>query len=137
MKRFTAIVLVMLAGLFTAGRLQAQNHEVRANIPFNFIVNGKQLPPGSYRFSSDSYATVIIQNRNQPIAVLSKVVAADGAPLDVSRLVFHRYGDQYFLSEIRCALVGMNVEIPRSKLEKQARTQQASLEPDRVLVAAE
>ena len=136
MKRFTAIVIVMLAAFCTANRLQAQSQEVRVHVPFSFIVGSKQLPAGSYQFLAQLDSTIIIRNRDQPIAVLSRIVAANGAPPDASRLVFNKYGDRYFLSEIRCASAALNVELPRSKLEKQAQTEHASLESSRVLLAA-
>jgi hypothetical protein len=137
MKRSTAITLVLLAGFCTAGALQAQSYDVRANVPFNFIVGSKQLPAGSYRFFPDGDYTIVIQNRNQPIAVLSMISFESDAPRNVSTLAFKKYGDHYFLSEIRCARAAKNVEIPRSKLEKKAQDQQASLESSQILVAAE
>jgi hypothetical protein len=45
------------------------------------------------------------------------------------QLLFHKYGGQYFLSEILCEQADMNVEIPPSKSEKRAQLQQATLEP--------
>ena len=135
MKRITAIVLVIVAGFCTAGSLQAQSHEVRANIPFDFTVSGKLLPSGSYRFISESSDTILIQNRYQRIGVLSIVLEAGGAPRNDSRLIFHKYGDRYFLSGIHSTATAMNVEIPRSKLEKQVRQQRAWLGPEQILVA--
>jgi len=128
MKRFTAIALVMLAGIFTAGSLHAQDHQAKAKIPFSFVVGSKQLPAGSYMFSSQSNDVLIIQNRNRPLGVVTLMDAADAVPYQGhSHLVFTRYGDRYFLSEIRCSWTAMNGDIPTSKAEKQARAQQASL----------
>jgi hypothetical protein len=138
MKRFTSIALVMLASLFTAGGLQAQSHETRATVPFNFVVGNKQLPAGRYSVLSQTDGSVIIQNRDHPIAVISLLEAEDAVPPNGgAHLTFNQYGDHYFLSEIRCAWSTMNGDIPRSKLEKRARTEQASVEPARVLIAAE
>jgi hypothetical protein len=138
MKRITAILLVMLAGFFTADRLQAQSREVRATIPFNFIVGGKQLPAGTYKIFPNNEATIVIQNRNQPITILSMVQKKNyGVPVNVGRLTFNKYGDRYFLSEIHSTASSLNVVIPRSKLEKRTETQQASVESSQVLIAAE
>ncbi len=41
--------------------------------------------------------------------------------------MFHKYGSQYFLSEILCDQADMNVEIPASKTEKRVQLQQATL----------
>jgi len=44
-----------------------------------------------------------------------------------STLVFDKYGDQYFLSEILCGPASINASLPPTKSEKQARMQQAAL----------
>lgn len=129
MKRFTATALVMLAGFFTAGSLHAQDHQARATVPFSFVVGSKQLPAGSYMISSESNDILIIQNRARPVGAVTLMDAADALPYQGhSHLVFTKYGDRYFLSEIRCSWTAMNGDIPRSKAERQARDQQASLE---------
>jgi hypothetical protein len=38
-------------------------------------------------------------------------------------LVFHKYGDQYFLTEIRSTTASMELNFPASKAETRARTQ--------------
>ncbi|HTC75260.1 MAG TPA: hypothetical protein VK684_06770, partial [Edaphobacter sp.] len=41
----------------------------------------------------------------------------------VNQLVFHKYGDQYFLCEIRSEQSSLNVQLPTTKQEKRARTE--------------
>jgi hypothetical protein len=62
-----------------------------------------------------------MRSEDGKIALLS-VTQSDGRRLNVGRLVFTKYGDQYFLHEILCPLCGMNVAFPGSKHEKLART---------------
>jgi hypothetical protein len=42
-------------------------------------------------------------------------------------LVFAKYGNQYFLHEVLCSALSMNVALPTSRLEKRARIQEAQL----------
>jgi hypothetical protein len=42
-------------------------------------------------------------------------------------LVFHKYGDKYFLGEVLCASSNMHVGFNPSKREKTARTEEASM----------
>lgn len=135
MKRFTSIALLTLATVCAGGRLQAQTHEVRADVPFNFIVGSQQLPAGRYQLRSEGESTILIQNRDRAIAVLSLSLCSAGESATGSSLVFNKYGDRYFLSEIHSPIAVLNLEIPRSKLEKRAQTEQASLEPTRIMVA--
>jgi hypothetical protein len=137
MKRFTAIVLVLLAGFCTAGRLRAQTTEVRANIPFSFFVGNKLLPSGNYRFFPQHDELLVIQNLHERVGVLSHIADLNGPSRDYPpHLTFLKFGDRYFLSEIHCASVEMNGEIPRSKLERQAQVEEASLAPQRIELAA-
>lgn len=61
-------------------------------------------------------------------AAIALVVLAAGC-------VFNKYGDHYFLREIRRPLIAMNVELRQSRLEKQIRVQTASLGPETTLLA--
>ena len=134
MKRFAAIALVVLAGACTAGTLQAQSHEVRANVPFDFAVGSKTLPAGHYTFFTEPNDTVVIRNVDYQVTILSRT-EEDSSVGHGSRLVFDRYGDHYFLREISCPSIELNVEIPPSKLEKQVREQRAWLGPNTTLLA--
>jgi hypothetical protein len=135
MKRFAAIALVVLAGACTAGTLQAQNHEVRANVPFDFAVGSKTLPAGHYTFFTEPNDTVVIRSTEYQATILSRTEEVSTGRSYASHLVFDRYGDHYFLREISCPSIALDVEIPPSKLEKQVRVQRAWLGPSTTLLA--
>ena len=133
MKRIIAIALFAASSLAAAGNLSAQDHMVKANIPFDFTVNDKVLPAGTYTISSLSPNAVQVRNVNGRIAELS-LVQNDDKRSTTPVLVFQRYGNQYFLHEILAANA-MNVTVPRSKRE-QRRLQEATLrENNQTLVA--
>jgi len=130
MKKITFTSLVTLAGLLMAGNALAQTHEVRADVPFTFAVGNKTFPAGHYRIDSEptnsSDDEVLIQNSDQPrFAVLAR---SSDEPFTQSwgvatqgRLVFDRFGDQYFLRQIRGPVAAVNAEIPVSKAERNVR----------------
>ena len=138
MTRFRVTSLLILATLCMAGIAEAQDREIRANVPFDFVVGNKHLPSGSYQFFTSfvrSSNTILIRNAHQQIVMLSMAGDAGNFPGNVSRLVFYKYGDHYFLREIHCPTVALNVAFPQSKQEKQTRRQMAWLGPDQVLLA--
>jgi hypothetical protein len=135
MKRLPVMALVVLAGAFTAASLQAQNHEVRADVPFSFAVGSKQLPAGHYTFLTGPRYTTVIPNTDNEILFLSKTEEAFHAVGRLNILVFNKYGDDYFLREIRCPSIAMNVEIPQSKQEKRIRLRAAGLGANQTLLA--
>jgi hypothetical protein len=140
MKHLTAIVLFIAATFITAGKAIAQDYAVRATIPFNFTVNGSELPAGNYTLGSDVISPRILRIRDQTQHVHVMVMTLPSADerQKANQLVFHKYGNQYFLSEIRSQESSINVQFATSKQEKKARaeTEQAGLRAhDEVMIA--
>jgi hypothetical protein len=125
MKHITAIALFIAATVITAGKAIAQDYAVQATIPFSFSVNGKQLPAGNYTLGTDVTSPRIlkISDRTQHASALAMAMPAEEQKHKVNQLVFHKYGDQYFLCEIRSEASSLNVQLPTTKQEKQARTE--------------
>jgi hypothetical protein len=125
MKRIAAIALFVASTLLTAGSAVAQDHRVKATVPFNFTVNNSWLPAGTYTIgsNSDTPNLLSIRDRAKSVHILAMGLTDPRDSEKVGKLVFHRYGNQYFLSEIRCGSASMNVHFPATKLEKKARTQ--------------
>jgi hypothetical protein len=130
MKRTTAITLLAIANLAMAGTSFAQSSGVRATVPFDFTMGNKLLPAGTYTIAplSGSATVIVIRSHDKPIAALSLVQQDSNKSPNGGKLLFHKYGGQYFLSEILCDQADMNVELPTSKREKRAQLQQATLQ---------
>ena len=131
--RFLAVLGVILV----AGSAFAQSMYVRANIPFSFSLNKETLPAGEYEIRAvDSAAgdhTLAITNREAKMGMmfLTNTVSSPLAP-DKAKLVFKRYGDQYFLSQIWG--VASVRELPISPREKELALGHA---PTKAVVMAE
>jgi hypothetical protein len=125
MKYITALALFIAAIFITAGKAIAQDYAVRATIPFSFTVNGKLLPAGNYTIGTDitSPRMLKISDWTQHANALAMTMPADQEKHKSNQLVFHKYGNQYFLCEIRSQESSLNVELPTSKQEKTARAQ--------------
>src|ERR1700753_962119 len=123
MKRTTAIALIAMANFVLAGTAFAQSNGVRATVPFDFTVGTKLLPSGTYIIQKDRlHANVIqISSHDKPISILSLVHPDGNKSPKVGTLRFHKYGGQYFLSEILSEQAGMNVELSPSKAEKRVQ----------------
>ena len=125
MKRIAAIALFVAATFITAGSALAQDHRAKATVPFNFTVNGSSLPAGTYTIGSDSTSANIlsITDREKSVHIMAMGLADPNYPGTSGKLVFHKYGDQYFLSEICYADSSTKVDFPTSKAEKRAKSQ--------------
>jgi hypothetical protein len=125
MKRITAIAFLAIANFAMAGTSFAQSTGVRANVPFDFTVGNKLLPAGTYTIKEQSDHVILITNHDKPIAALSLVNGDSNTSPNGGKLKFHRYGNQYFLSEILCEQADMNLQVPTSKTERTTALQEA------------
>lgn len=99
-------MLSLLLALATVSVHAQSTNNIIVTVPFDFKVAGKMLPAGEYivrRSTLDSTEGLLIQRRDSRAGagafVLTKSIQA-GAKQEDSKLVFHRYGTQYFLSQV-------------------------------------
>lgn len=96
--RLATLVLTLAA----AGAVHAQSVELKGTIPFGFVVSGKAMPAGEYRVDQDfASGTLLVRAFDAESAAIALVANNEPAgPREAPRLVFHRYGDRYFLSQV-------------------------------------
>jgi hypothetical protein len=123
MKRIAAIALYLAATLATTGTALAQNPAVKANVPFTFSVNGAWLPAGTYTVGSAGLSsnTIQIGSQEKHAGALALGMVDTNDPAKGGQLIFHRYGERYFLSEVRYSHSSTKIRLTVSKAEKQAR----------------
>jgi hypothetical protein len=112
-------VLLGLGLLFATASAYAQTAALKANIPFNFIVTGKSLPAGEYTIQSVSTSdrVLVIRGADKSANMVMANACESARPSDKTKLVFHRYGDRYFLSQIWTAGNSSGAELPQSRRE--------------------
>ena len=109
MKKQTARGLAMLAILVTLAAItQAQMGEkMRANIPFNFMVNDQSLPAGQYEIAQVRFGMtkgVRIQSFDRRLNAIVLTNPTDESKYQADgKLVFHHQGNQYLLMQVQIA----------------------------------
>jgi hypothetical protein len=81
----------------------AQSSTLHANVPFNFIVGTQVMPAGQYTVDSGSFNAAVIIRSDDCVRATMAVFGSglrSTATSNLGKLVFHRYGGTYFLSEI-------------------------------------
>lgn len=99
---------------------------VRANIPFDFVVGTKTLPSGTYtvtRHETSQNALVVRGQENGEVYVHSLTVAAEDTEDNSPKLIFNRYGDQYFLSQAWSGARLAGHKITKSERERELSAQ--------------
>jgi hypothetical protein len=125
MKRITALALFAATSILGVGSALAQDLAVRATMPFAFTVGNKLLPPGTYTIIPVHRGIIAIRSWDANVGVLSTAISDSNQSQNGSKLVFTKYGDQYFLREILGGSGGgLNVSLPLTNSEKRARNQQ-------------
>src|SRR5258705_5086911 len=107
-----------------------QGTRIGATIPFDFILREKPFPAGNYEIKrfSDSPEGLIIRNVNDKrdhVMFETEPVETMEIP-NGSEIVFHRYGDNYFLSEVFTAGEETGQELIPTRAERRLRSDMAS-----------
>lgn len=145
MKKQTLWISLILVAMFAAAAVStsAQTaYGLRANVPFDFVVGDKTIPAGriSAQGSSDAIqGSLAIRNLTQgDVASRAgrRVLGSERA--NQGKLVFHKYGDRYFLAQI-CIPGFQTWEVMKSKEERSLYRDMRLVKnftPERVVVAA-
>jgi len=97
---------------------------IRVDVPFDFTADNSTLPAGKYtiRSAGGNFNDIIqITSEDGKASVfLSAHSAQSVQSRDESVVIFHRYGEQYFLFQIWAVGNTIGSEIPKSSIERQA-----------------
>lgn len=124
-----ALSFVTVGAVATASA-QLPGTRMTAEVPFDFIVGEQTLPAGTYevRRVMEGPWFLYIQNVDdrRETAVFKTDLYDEDNSIPRSELVFHRYGDIYFLARIVSRYEGMTRELPPSKQERSMASDLAS-----------
>jgi hypothetical protein len=102
--RIAMFVSAVLLGTIavTAQSTTTSETFLRANIPFAFVAGGVHLPPGEYRvYHPGSPYIVVIEKKDCTLRAMTYVHPSSvNASQNSTKLIFNKYGDQYFLAEV-------------------------------------
>jgi hypothetical protein len=117
-----AVMMIVAAG--ASAKAQSLDYRLTANIPFEFSVAGKTLPAGKYWISraQQSQGDTVLQIRSTDGSanVLRLTIPVNSLdPMRNAALIFHRYGDEYFLSEVWPKGGSIGREFPKSRVERE------------------
>ncbi len=104
MKTRALVMAAVMALTAMASTQIAQAQEaVVVNIPFDFAAGKTMLPAGEYsvKVSEVTHALILISRKDSTASAFLSTYAVSTANVQAeSKLVFNRYGDRYFLSQV-------------------------------------
>ena len=142
MKRYIhlTIAIIIACGVFAiSGHAQTNvSPTLRAEVPFTFSVGEKSLPAGVYTVRilnpTSDRKTLQIRSENGSVSAMVQTVGLNGALSDDAKLVFHRYGEQYFFAQAQMA--GETTSLAATKTRAERATQRAMKRPNSSTVVA-
>lgn len=116
-------VMTIIAASASA-KAQSLEYRLTANIPFDFSVADQKFSAGEYWISRAqlSQGDTILQIRStdgRTNAVGLTIPTGSRRPADEGSLVFHRYGNEYFLSQVWAEGSSTGRELPKSHAERE------------------
>ena len=137
-----SLMLLAISGLvlLLAVPLPAQTIRLRANIPFEFVAGTRTMPAGDYAVDTTAVQNVV-RVRNESTHDTSAVLSNSANEQNLAsnpeaKLVFHRYGDQYFLSKVWDGYEAVGREIPMSSAERALTESAISRAPETLVILA-
>ena len=111
----SVLLLLAAASAFAEQPFQAQ-------IPFSFHLGGSVLPSGAYSVYREGGAREVVHFRSAD-GKSSVMMFSHGieslAYATRAKLVFNRYGDQYFLTQVWPGNSNAGRELPKTRLEEE------------------
>jgi hypothetical protein len=129
----SAAALAALASLAPIAQAQLTPISVRASVPFSFNYGTKHLPAGTYIFSF-THNLVTVSGASGTFMGFAKM-AYDPGRVNATRVIFHRYGDYYFLDGLTTIEMGAQISVPESKKERSVAKEWAMNHQAPVLLA--
>jgi len=129
LKGFTMLALIVgLAFVSAVVSAKGQSTQAVAKVPFEFIVGDKTLPSGQYTVravSDTNKAALMIRGKSSAIRLTNEIQPNPNKTQ--ARLVFHRYGERYFLSEVWMGADSTGRQLLQSQQERSIERELASL----------
>ena len=126
--RIGMLVLLSIGALAASANAQAGSG-LRANVPFDFTVAGKRFAAGHYsitranQINGDLVLEVSSLDQHSRVFPITNPVETQTAR-DKPVLIFHRYGDEYFLAQVWAAGSTSGRAFTKSRRERQLQQEQ-------------
>jgi len=124
-------LFVAAVGMAFASAAYSQTVNIRAQVPFRFMVGDQTYPAGKYAVKTlESYSNLTyIGNRSEPKSAMTLAhTISSGAPAKNTVLLFRRIGNTYFLYQFWAEGSRVGLQFRQSPEEKELATNESKVE---------
>jgi hypothetical protein len=145
-RTITMLSLLLMVAAISVNAQQLAENKIAVNIPFDFAVDETKLPAGKYTLrriilpsSADRLVIQSADGRDDTHTGITRPNRASEVQKQ-SKLVFNRYGEQYFLSQVWMAGSDTGRDLFKSRSErnlaKELKLARSKSEPQKVTLTA-
>ena len=132
LKKVGLVCAILLATFVTSAQAQSPSNRVTASIPFDFSIGERKLPAGRYsvgriRQNVDDVVVSVDDEAGHSKAIRTSIPVRNIDVNEQAKLVFHRYGDQYFLYQVWPAGTTTGRQFPKSRSEREVQNANPSV----------
>lgn len=131
MKKQVLSMIALLSFVVTLTSVGYSNTgRIKASIPFNFTVGNKTLPAGNYTVErvNSGVETLLIRSSENGMSAATITSGGKNAKAEAAaKLVFHRYGNTYFLAEVLEPGSETARQLPTSSAERNLQKRRSHL----------
>ena len=116
---FVGILTVLMVLAQAVSQLPGQSVKLEADIPFHFVVGRATLPAGRYSVEPIRPDVMLVRSADTRSSAFVQTIGVSARDPQVKgKLVFKRYGQTYFLSQVWSPGYDTGRELTRSRLER-------------------
>lgn len=124
LKKAGLLCAILLATVVVSAQGQSLSQRITAQIQFDFTIGDQKLPSGKYsvgrvRQNSDDLVLSVDDQNGRSKSLHTSIPVRNLDLTDKATLVFHRYGDQYFLYQVWPAGTTTGRQFPKSRSERE------------------
>ena len=128
-------LMITVVPMLASAQLRSSD-KVVTKVPFQFVLANKTVPAGAWvvQAASGDAKIVMIRNGDAKLSLFSTLSETEtGKAATAPELVFHKYGDRYFLAGIKVRGSRTMYHLPESKAEIELRAQNAPMSEEILL----
>lgn len=125
--KWISALLLLFVPIIAAAQTKP-GERIVTQVPFKFMVGSVAMPAGEYtvRVADAKSSLLLVGNQDAKSWIYVKAIPDQGKQAPGAALVFHRYGNQYFLAELKVEDSRTVYTFAPTKLEKELRAENVS-----------
>ncbi len=134
--KFMVALTITVVPMLASAQLK-NSDKIVSNVPFQFVVGNKPVPAGQWTVqpATADDKTIMIRNGDAKLNLLANIAESEASQAATApALVFHKYGDRYFLWGMKIEGTRIMYRLPESKAEMELRAQNAPMS-EQILLA--